>query len=82
MEQWPRVLVLRMRDVPLVDSTAIDTLEMIARLAQRKHCRIVMSGLQPQPRTAMHRLGFLRKNRIVLASNSWIAVEKAKAMLE
>lgn len=81
IEHWPKVLVLRMRDVPLIDSTAIDTLDMVARVARRKNCRIIMSGLQPQPRTAMHRLGFLRSNRIVLASNSWIAVEKAKAML-
>ena len=78
---WPRVLVLRMRDVPFVDSTAIAALDELARLCRSRGCRIVMSGLQRQPRHAMHRLGFLRENRVILASNSTVALEKAKTLI-
>lgn len=78
---WPKVVILRMREVPFVDATAIDTLEELAVLADRHGTRIVMSGLQPQPREALHRFGFLSQHRIVLASNSYMALDKAKAML-
>jgi sulfate permease, SulP family len=80
--QWPKVLILRMRDVPLVDATALSTIEDLAANCSRRGCRIVISGLQKQPRLAMHRMGTLRRHRIQLASNSFIALEKAKAMLE
>jgi SulP family sulfate permease len=78
---WPAVIILRMREVPLVDSTGIDTLEQLAQDAARHGCRIIISGLQPQPREALHRHGFLRRNRISVASNSFMALEKAKALI-
>ncbi len=79
---FPRVLILRMRDVPLIDSTALSALEDVAVLCNRQQCRIVIAGLQQQPRQAMHRIGFLRSNRVILASNGFMAIEKAKALLE
>jgi len=81
LDRWPRVLILRMRDVPLIDATAIAAIDELARLCRARDCRIVVSGLQRQPRTALHRFGVLREHRVVLASNSYVALEKAKAML-
>lgn len=78
LAEWPRALILRMREVPLVDASGIGALEELAMLADRHGCRIVISGLQPQPREALHRYGFLRQHHIVLASNSYMALEKAK----
>lgn len=78
---FPRVLILRMRDVPLIDATALSALEDVAGLCYRRKCRIVIAGLQRQPREAMHRLGFLRSNRVILASNGFMALEKAKILL-
>lgn len=78
---WPRVIILRMRDVPLVDATGIDALEELAKLASTHGSRIIMSGLQPQPREALHRFDFLRDNRILVASNSFVALEKAKGLI-
>ncbi len=40
-----------------------------------------MSALQPQPRRILHSYKFLRENRVVLASNRFMALEKAKAMI-
>lgn len=82
VDTWPKVMILRMREVPLIDATAIAALEELAKLCRANGCRIVMSGLQRQPREALHRFEFLRENRIILASNSYVALEKAKALLE
>jgi SulP family sulfate permease len=79
--EWPSVIILRMREVPLVDSTGIDTLEQLARDATGKGCRIILSGLQPQPREALHRYGVLRRHRILVASDSLAALAKAKSLL-
>lgn len=78
---WPRIIIMRMREVPLIDSTGIDVLEQLARLAGQHGCRIIMSGLQEQPREALHRYGFLRTNRILVAADSLAALTKAKALL-
>jgi SulP family sulfate permease len=78
---WPRVIILRMRDVPLIDATGIDVLEELAKLAGKHGSRIIISGLQTQPREALHRSGFIKNNRVLLASNSFIAVEKAKGLI-
>jgi len=79
---WPRIIIIRMREVPLIDATGIDALDELASLASRHGSRIVMSGLQPQPREALHRVGFIKRNRILLAPNSYVALEKAKGLLE
>lgn len=80
-DPFPKVLILRMRDVPLVDATAVGALDELARACEKANCRIVISGLQRQPREAMHGMGFLRTHRVVLASNSYVALEKAKGLL-
>lgn len=82
VRDWPRVLILRMRDVPLIDATAISALEELAALASEKDCRIIMAGLRPQPRAALHRFRFLRAHRVLVAPTSLMALEKAKALLD
>lgn len=79
--QWPKVIILRMRDVPLVDATGIDALDELLTMAADHNCRVVISGLQKQPRQSLHRYGLLRKYDIVPASNSYMALEKAKRLL-
>ncbi|MEZ5853837.1 MAG: SulP family inorganic anion transporter [Hyphomicrobiaceae bacterium] len=79
---YPRVLILRMRDVPLVDATALSALDELAGDLTKRQGRIVISGLQRQPREAMQRMGFLSQYRIELASNGYVALEKAKAILQ
>lgn len=78
--KWPRVLILRMREVPLIDATAISTLESLAKTCTKQGCRIVMSGLQRQPRTALNRFEFFAHHDVIDASNSYVALEKAKAL--
>ncbi len=81
LAKWPTVIILRMRDVPLVDATGIDALDEFLAMADGHGSRVVVSGLQKQPREAMHRYGLFRKHGIVPASNSYVALEKAKDLL-
>ena len=67
--------------LPLVDATALSSLEDLAAECRRRECRLIIAGLQQQPRQAMHRMGLLRRHRVLLTSNGFMALEKAKAML-
>jgi sulfate permease, SulP family len=78
LEQWPRVIILRLREVPLLDMTALSVLEDLAERCAKHKCRIVISGLQPQPRVALHKAGFLRGHRVILARDLTEALAKAQ----
>ncbi len=78
---WPRVLILRMREVPLIDATAVAALEELADIAKKRGCRVIISSLQSQPRLALHRLGFLRTHKVLLAHDTATALDKARRML-
>jgi sulfate permease, SulP family len=78
---YPRVLIVRMRDVPLVDATALSALEDLATDLGKHGGRLVIAGLQKQPREALHRMGLLKRHKVVVTSNGYIALEKAKALL-
>lgn len=81
LSQWPKVMILRMREVPLIDATAAAAFEELAQTCAAKGCRIVISGLHHQPREALHRLGILEEHRVVLASNIYMALDRAKDLL-
>ncbi len=46
----PKVFILRMRLVPLVDASGIRSLEGLLERCQRRGIVLILSGLQPQPR--------------------------------
>lgn len=77
---WPEVLILRMREVPLVDATGVDALEELVKLAAQHGTRVIMSGLAEQPREALHRFGFVRRHRVLLADSTLAALKKAKSI--
>ncbi|MGE0701502.1 MAG: SulP family inorganic anion transporter, partial [Hyphomicrobiaceae bacterium] len=79
---YPKVLILRMRDVPLVDATALSALEDLATDLDKRGGRLVIAGLQKQPREALQRMGLLERHKVVVASNGYMALEKAKDMLQ
>lgn len=81
LKTWPKVMILRMREVPLIDATAASAFEDLAGTCHKNRCRIIISGLQQQPREALHRLGVLKAHHILLASNVFMALERAKALL-
>jgi SulP family sulfate permease len=53
----PRVLILRMRHVPAIDSTGLHALRDLARRAQREGTLVILSDVHAQPVIALERSG-------------------------
>ena len=55
--QSPRVIILRMRLVPLLDASGAQALEEFVEQARLAGARVIVSGVQPQPRAMLGRIG-------------------------
>ncbi|PSB30196.1 SulP family inorganic anion transporter [Stenomitos frigidus ULC18] len=56
-----KYLILRLRYVPNMDTTGLVALEDIYQDLERRHCRLLLSGLQPEVQTLLERSGLLDK---------------------
>jgi len=54
----PKVFILRMRLVPIVDASGVHALENLARRCARRGIVLVVSGLQPQPNRVLADMDF------------------------
>jgi len=59
LEDPPRVRIIRMRNVPAIDSTGIHVLEDTLKEAKRTDTRLVLSGVHTQPLMALVNAGFI-----------------------
>ena len=59
MGRRPRVLILRLRNVPAIDATGISLLRDLHRRAKRDGTALFLSGLHSQPLLALERDGLL-----------------------
>jgi SulP family sulfate permease len=59
LNEHPRVLIIRMRDVHAVDATGIRALKDVIRRTTRDGSRVLLADVQPQPRTALADAGVL-----------------------
>ena len=57
----PRVLVIRMRHVPAIDSTAMHALRDIVRRTRADGTAVMLADVPPGPRVAMERAGLLEE---------------------
>jgi SulP family sulfate permease len=55
--QGPRVIILRLRQVPYMDASAAASLQEFAHQAKASGCSLVLSGVQPQPKEMLARAG-------------------------
>jgi SulP family sulfate permease len=55
IEKPPRVLILRMRNVPAVDATGIHALEQLARKCRSQGTMLILSEVRDRPRSALAR---------------------------
>ena len=51
----PKVLIIRMRNVPAIDSTAMHALRDLVRRTKKDGTLVLLSDVQPQPRLALER---------------------------
>ncbi len=66
--QFPRVFIIRMRLVPYLDASALGVIEQFVARAEAEGCRIILSGVQPQPAAMLARAGLdERAGRVLFA---------------
>jgi SulP family sulfate permease len=82
VDATPKVLVLRLRDVPAIDATALRALQDVYDKAHREGTQLVLAGVQKQPRRVLERGGLLA---LIGADNVFYgvneALERARALV-
>jgi SulP family sulfate permease len=83
VETTPKVLILRMRNVPAMDATGLRALEDVYEKTRREGTQLVLSGVHAQPLVAMQRSGFLDR---IGEENTFdhidLALERAQALVQ
>ena len=61
MKRFPKVLILRMRHVPMIDATGIKALEEIVHRHFHEKTAVLLSGVRPEVRDSLQNAGFVAK---------------------
>lgn len=82
MGQSPKVLIIRMRLVPYLDPTAEHVLEELIHNCHKQGMVVILSGVQPQPRTLLGKAGFKgTREDLLFAHDFEEAITKATALV-
>ena len=60
-KDYTKCLILRMRAVPSVDATAMNSLEELYKKCEKKGIRLILSHVNPQPMSVMKKSGFYKR---------------------
>lgn len=78
----PRVFILRMRVVPMIDSSGVHALRALAERCRRKDIVLIISGLQEQPNRIMADMQLhQRSGELYFASNFEAALRIARSVV-
>jgi sulfate permease, SulP family len=76
IQAHPRVYILDMTQVPLIDGSGVSALEEFIARCRRHHTQVIMCGLKGQPRTIARTMGLLdKKKNVVLVETFGAAIE-------
>ena len=56
-----KCMILRMRAVPAIDATAMNSLEMLRKKCEKQNIKLILSHVNHQPMEAMKKSGFYNK---------------------
>ncbi len=74
-------IILRMRSVPAIDVSALNTLTEVYQKCKKKGIKLIVSHVQPQPFTAMEKAGFVDMvGKDNFCANIDAALERAKSI--
>jgi SulP family sulfate permease len=83
VEKTPKVLILRMRNVMVVDASGLQTLEDLLDSTRKTKGILILSAVGPQPLASMRRSGFLdRLGEENMAQDIFIALERARQIID
>ena len=60
LKDYTRCLILRMRAVPSLDSTALNALELLYKKCEKQGVRLILSHVNEQPLQVMQKSGFYK----------------------
>jgi SulP family sulfate permease len=79
----PRVFILRMREVPMIDTTGASRLNDLVGKCRHQGTEVVFSGLQAQPLAILRSMHVLNgATHVHVAENFAEALDKARALIE
>ncbi len=82
IENPPKIMIIRMRNVPAIDSTGLHVLEDILHSSRKKGTEVVFSGVHAQPLIAFENSGLLKEiGEKNIHSNIDEALKRAKEIL-
>ena len=61
LKDFTKCLILRMRGVPALDATAMNSLEQLRKKCEKQGVKLVLSHVNPQPLEVMQKAGFYDK---------------------
>ncbi len=78
-----KVIIIKMLNVPVIDSTAYHSLEMLYDLCELNHSTLLIAQLQPQPMRTLRKFGFID----ILGKENFcktmeLAVERANLLIQ
>ena len=79
LKEYTRCLVLRMRSVPAIDATALNSLDDLYKKCQEKNVTLILSHVNAQPLNAMKKSGLYKAvGKDNFCPNIDSALERAK----
>jgi SulP family sulfate permease len=79
----PKIFILRLRQVPLIDASGVTALEEFVNRCQKMGTAVILSGLHGQPHAILHQMDFGKHpNLLGLAEGFDEALAMARAALE
>lgn len=77
----PRVIILRLRLVPLLDASGTQAIAAFVEQARRAGAKVVLAGVQPQPRSMLGRVGLDEASGTVALAPDYAAAQALAADL-
>jgi SulP family sulfate permease len=77
----PKVFILRMRAVPMIDASGVHALEEFAAKCRKRGTIVILSGVQPQPLDILKKMGLGNGDGVLFAADLQGALDRARAVL-
>jgi SulP family sulfate permease len=75
----PRIFIVRMREVPLIDASGVGALREFVRRCRSHGTTVIVTGVQPQPRRILRQMGFGgERDGLLFAENLDQALRRAR----
>lgn len=83
VDRPPQVLIIRMRNVPIIDSTGLHSIKQILKKSQKQQITLIISGIQPQPLKVLKESGLYGEiGKENICKNIDFSLKRARQVLD